>query len=408
MPIGNIEPTPFHPDEPPFVCVKLNKHWIPYLIGALKPLKYPEYWAGTLEQNRQARWDTNNLIWRLMIAVECGEDEVTIDYCCEDMPRERRVNPITLQFEISFDGGETWLPDPEGLDGQIVEQPPPVTSGVSATKCDAATNGKQHIEDIIASVHTNLATGGTILSFALAVAEAILAIILFFASAGALAALATALATACWAAFQGVYNIGLTAFDDYWTSDERDKILCALYCNISDNGSFDQVGYDKFLSDWKADATPSLAFNAVFTATKAVGLKGLNNMCSYGEAADADCSDCECNEPCDLSHWSIDPSGDGSNGTIDSFDEGTGDLIISSTIPKSDGRYYVVFSTSRVYGANSGCYCNTNLTCNFTDRGTAWEAAIPSGGLMQNHCVNHVGVVHDAPFTETINFGDCP
>jgi hypothetical protein len=45
---------------------------------------------------------------------------------------------------------------------------------------------------------------------------------------------------------------------------------------------------------------------------------------------------------------------------------------------------------------------------NFEDKGVAWQAAIPSGGLMQNHCVNHFGLVQNAPFTQTINLGDCP
>lgn len=408
MPIGTIPPNPEHPDDPPFVCVKVNKSWIPYLIGALRPLKYPEYWAGTLEQNRQARWDTNNLIYMLMTSVECGDDPMVIDYCCEDRPKSQRYNPITLQLEISFDGGETWLEDPGSVDSVLIEQPPPVTAGVSGTKCDAATNGKEHIEDYIAACSNQLAEASSILDFAIAVAEAIIALILFLFSGPALAALITTLVGAIYAAARGAFSLGQTAFDAYWTSDERDKILCALYCNISDDGSFDSVGYDKFLSDWKAEATPSLAFNMVFTTIKAIGLKGLNNLCSYGLAADEDCSDCECDETCDLSHWSVDPSDDNTNGHIDSYDVGTGDIVLSSTLPKSDGKYYVVFSTSRLYGANSGCFCNTNLTCNFEDKGVAWSPAIPSGGLMQNHCVNHVGLVHDDPFTETINFGDCP
>jgi hypothetical protein len=408
MPAEKMQPTPYHPDDEPLVCVRLNAFWIPYLVGALKPMRYPEYWLGTLEENRQARRDTGNLIYQLETFVECGDDPMAVNYCCVERVIERRINPLTLQLEISIDGGDTWTQDPQSPITTLIAQPPPVTAGVMDDKCDAATNGQQHIEDIIQATSTNLETAGTVAELAIAICEAILGIILYVASAGALAPLAIALATAFWAALTGVFELGLEGFNAYWTSIERDKILCNLYCNLSDDGSFDQVGYDKFLTDWKNDATPSIAFNMVYSAVKAVGLKGMNNMCAYGNVGEGDCSSCDCEEPCELSHWSIDPSEDNTNGQIDSFDVETGDLVLSSTIAKSDGKYYIVVSTSRVYGANTGCFCNTNVVANFEDKGVAWQAAIPSGGLMQNHCVNHFGLVQNAPFTQTINLGDCP
>jgi hypothetical protein len=290
----------------------------------------------------------------------------------------------------------------------VTEIPPPVTAGVSANKCEAAGNGKIHIEDIITNVH-NAKTGDLSLTdFIIAIATGLMGLIALWLSAGALALAVIEIFTAIFAAIHGVREMDITAFDDYWTSDERHKILCALYCTIGEDGRFTDAQYANFLNKWKTDAIGGDAFEGVYAQVQVIGRTGLNNLCAYGEGAGTDCTDCECFDPCDLSQWSVDPSDDGTNGVIDSFDMEAGTITVSSTSPKSDGKYYVVFSTSRLHGANSGCYCNSNLTCNFTDRGTAWEPEILSGGLMQNHCVNHVGLVHDDPFTDTISFGECP
>ena len=227
--------------------------------------------------------------------------------CCGDGDGSQvvlhQIDPITLQLEISTDEGETWKPDPESPVNQIAIQPAPVISGVSATKCDAASNGKQHIEDLIAGCHANLETAESVFDLAVGVMTAVLTLAVAYFSGGTLATAAASLATAIWGAAHGAFELGIEAFDAYWTSDERDKILCCLYCNIGEDGSFDQAGYDGFMADWLAQATPSLAYNFVRNALKVVGLTGLNNFCSYGESADGDCSDCEC--ACDTDLWNI-------------------------------------------------------------------------------------------------------
>jgi hypothetical protein len=224
--------------------------------------------------------------------------------CCDGSTQviEHRVSPTTGQLEISTDGGITWIPDPESpINTTVTEWPAPVTSGVSATKCDAATNGKQHIEDLIAGSSEWLETAGTILELAVGVCTALL-VLIAAGSVGTLAPAAAALATAIWAAAAAALEIGKTAFDAYWDSVERDKITCALFCTIGDDGSFTEAQYNAFLSKWTADATPSPAFNLVLSTLKAGGRKGLNNLCSYGSAAEADCSDCNCGN-CDFSAW---------------------------------------------------------------------------------------------------------
>lgn len=217
--------------------------------------------------------------------------------CCCDTTEQvilHQVNPTTNQLEISTDGGETWTPDPESpINTVVTAWPPPVTTGISNTKCDAATNGKQHIEDLIAGTSVWLETAGTVFELAVGVCTALLALITA-ASGFTLAAPAAALATAIWAAGAAALEIGKAAFDAYWDSIERDKITCALYCNIGEDGAFTDAGYAAFISDWSQNAIPSPAFNVVLSSIKAGGVKGLNNLCAYGASADEDCSDCDC------------------------------------------------------------------------------------------------------------------
>lgn len=297
MPIGDIQPPVAFPDDEPLVCVAINAEWIPYLIGALRPMRYPEYWSGTLEENRHARRAVANLLDQLMQAEEC-DNVTTIINCCPEEETIKRFNPITGETEISKDGGTTWEVDPHSIQTQIVMQPSPVDTGTAANKCDAATNGWEHIEDIIAGVSDNLATAGTVFELAVAVAEIILVVAIALITGGAGSAIAIEIAALIWGAATAAFEAGKEAFDAYWTQEERDKILCALYCTIGDTGQFTDAQYQSFLARWRTDATPSVAFNMVISSVMAVGVAGLNNLCSYGNHADADCAACDCN-PCE-------------------------------------------------------------------------------------------------------------
>jgi len=379
MPIGEIEPTPIHPDEPPFVCIQINPAWIPYLIGVLKPMRYPEYWSGTLEENRQARFDSNNLINQIMQAEEC-DDMVVVNCCCQNTVILHQVNPVTLQLEISIDNGETWQPDPESAVNTAVAQPPPVPAGISATKCDAATNGASHIGDIIIGCSEQLETALTIFELAVGVCEILLGLALIIISGGlatpAVIAAATALAGAIWAAATAVFNMGKAAFDTYWTQDEKDKILCALYCAIGDNGALTQAEYDQFINKWKSLSTPSPAFNFVLQAVLAIGLTGLNNLCAYGNAANADCSSCDC--AC-TTGWELSHPEQGDTMTIvgDKLELTTGNIGL-------DGKYHVTIQRSA--GCNEGCHLD----------GTQTE--IISGGDGYFQCYWNVGACGENDF----------
>lgn len=395
-------------DECPLFCIAVNDEWLSHIIGALDVLDQADTWKGTFEQIQDARNQVRELIAAFM-----GDDPMNC--CCGDsdstptQPILHRINPDTLQLEISNDGGLTWYPDPDSPIADIIAQPPPVTSGVSETKCDAATNGKQHIEDIIAGTSDNLDTAISVFDFAVAVAGIILAIVIALITGGAGAPAAITIAGVIWGAASAAFNLGKTAFDDYWTTDERDKILCALYCHIGDDGSFDDSGYGAFLADWKSRSTPSVAFNMIYSSVTATGIVGLNNMCSYGNAADADCSACNCD--CDPANW------DATVGTIiDPLHEGY--ITVQSELIDDSGlmRQWAVLETG-----------NNDLCCQVLDviyerDGVSHDpfsqlrkdcGSDEIGSFPVGACVHWVASrLHESdsatPFTMSVLFGACP
>lgn len=390
------------------ILIPNDPHWIGLVSGALLPYTYPSEWeqrGGITAEQAASRWlEMLNQYW--MSQCE-GDDGMPCEGGCPEVLR--RINPDTLAMEISTDGGSTWQNDPQSPMAGVFAQPPPVPAGISSTKCDAATNGKQHIEDLIAGCSNNLETAISVFDLAVAVCTIILDIVISLLSGGALAAAATALAAAIWGAAHAAFELGKTAFDANWTTDERDKILCALFCNIGEDGSFTLAGYNGFLAKWQADATPGPAFNFVFSTVKAVGLKGLNNMCAYGEAADADCSSCDCG--CDVTLWDLSYTGNRKFGKVDDIDPGAGTLTVSTDLVNDDGHFYIDIRTP---AADNCCVVDHIEIISGSYSQDAWQlcgSEFDPGGLSAGslgaQCINHYQSRGDAPYTLKLFFIDC-
>jgi len=337
------------------VCVSFACDFIPYLLGLLEIYRWPDRFSGTPEEQAHSAGLFRELMEVLAMAC-CGDGTSSITQIVL-----HQVNSITLALEISVDGGQTWTPDPNGIPAQITEQVPAVTSGVSANKCDAASNGKQHLEDWIAGVSTAFDVYGTFFEWGVQVILVIAGIILWLLSAGALTVAEIAVIEAIAGALHGVFSAGKSYWDEYWTSDERDKLLCALYCNIGDDGSFDDSGQQRVISSLQSDLTTGPAKILMIAMLGLIGRQGLNNMCSYGASAEADCTSCGCDTCGD--DWVIGSrfnAGGAPIGHIDSFgvDEDTGRwyFVVSSRPDGFDSE--AVFLTS---GDSNNC-CNVNAS----------------------------------------------
>ena len=350
MPIGTIIPPPMHPDEEPFVCVRINQFWIPYIIGLLRPAKFPEYWSGTLAENQNARRDVQNLIALFQELDPCAEGEGgTVTNCCVEIQIINRINVATGGMEQSSDGGVTWHPSPNSPVSVIVEPPPPVTSGVAGTKCDAATNAMAQIQGWIDHVSVAFDTAIALFDFALLVAAAILDAILLILSAGELSVVEAQIIAGIGAILSAVWNGGKTLFVDYWTPDVKDTILCQLYCHIGTDGSFDETQFQALRVGLSANLPPGLAKNLFLAWVGVTGKQGMNSMAASGATAEADCSDCSCG--CDWATWDVWVAG----GTLGSRSHGH--ITIGSTDGGDGWHYASVFS-----GDPTRCCCNVVIS----------------------------------------------
>lgn len=318
--------------------------------------------------------------------------------CCYDVVEHRVTSGGEMQVRVN--GGD-WQTDPNDPRKTGISLPPPVMDATH-TKCDAATNGRQHFEDYIAGVSSEL--GGTTNVYVLALALAALIVALFFGQVEAIPPIAAFIITA----LPALIGLGQAAWDAYWTSDELDVILCALFCNMGDDGQLDEAGFSAFKAYLVTNLTPGVAADALLAQIDAIGLVGVNNMCAYGSSADADCSGCPCTGSCDLDNWDVLTGFGDIFGVITSRNPSTGELVIETTGVNTNGLYYIDMSISQNHDPGLGCFCNSNITGSFALQGEAHSNTFGHSGSMLNQCVNHVQVSASAPFSLTFSFGECP
>lgn len=380
------------------ICVRYNPAWSPVLAAACDQLLQFTTWAGDDDAKKLAVSRATNLKILLQTPVECSD----MSGCCTDVILHR-INPETGRPEISTNEGETWIPDPLDPSFTAVALPPPIMDD-HHTECDAATNGKQHIEDIISKTSDELGSGGVLLTIGLEIAVFILGLIL--APEVSIPAMLPAIITAVGAAFA----LGQAGFDAYWTSDNRDIILCALFCHIGADGQFTSGGYDAAIGEMDTNLPASPAKEMVLSAIRAAGLTGLNNMCSYGSSADADCSACDCGTCVD--NWDLSFPSDPIFGSITAKSEVEQSLTLVSGTVNGDGRYYVDIRTP---DADTCClYDHQVLLSGSLDQagwqecGSVFDTGGLTVGLIVGHCVNHIQLRGTAPFTIKVFFIECP
>jgi hypothetical protein len=408
MPQPPLTPPPCHPDEPPFVCIQINTSWIPYIIGLLRPAKFPEYWSGTLDENRNARRDVQNLIDQFQVMESCED----MTNCCLDLYIIQRVNVDTGNVEISIDGGTTWQPAPGSLPTKIIEPAPPVTSGTSATKCDAATNAMEQVQGWIDHVTLAFDIAAGLVDFAIAVASAILDAILLILSEGALTAAEAQIIAIITGAITAIWEGGKAIFADYWTPEIKDDILCSLYCTIGEDGHFTDAQFAAFRQKISAKL-PGGAAKALFLGfIGSVGRQGLNAMAASGNSALADCAHCACDDDC-ASSWA---SADISNrtwGKIVARDSVAGSIDIESDLLATDSFYYCVIKTPTDMDC---CIFDHSIGNPTPDDGTgaAWvECGVTQDlshltfGIASGHCVNLLVWKSTAPFQIRVFFTPC-
>jgi len=212
--------------------------------------------------------------------------------CCYDVVEHRVTSDGKMQIRVNGGG---WIDDPNDPRTTAVTFPP-ITLDAHHTKCDAASNVNEHFNDIISGTSEELGGAGSLVEIAIAIAAIIFALFIAPESIPALVPLILPLVA-------GLLFLGQAAWDAYFDSAARDKILCAIYCSIEDDGTFTAAGYAKLLGKLRTNLTAGPARDMFVDLVSRIGLVGMNDYAAIGTSADADCSACDC--ACEIDNWAV-------------------------------------------------------------------------------------------------------
>lgn len=316
-----VTPPTVDPDAGDMICVTYSREWTAVLMAACGQLQQFASWTGDSDAKKLAVDRATNLAILLQTDIGCD-----MSGCCHELVESRVTSDGGL--EIRIDGGE-WIPDPS--DPRVTAPLyPPLTFDDHHTKCDAATNVAEHLNDVITETSDQLGGTGSILEIATVIVAAIFALFIAPESLPVLVPLILPLISA-------ILFLGQAAFDAYFDSTVHDEILCAIYCTIGDDGTFTDAQYSALIAKLTTDLPASAAKDYFVQIVGRIGLVGMNDYASIGTSADADCSSCDCG--CDLDNWAVfignEVSRDATTITVDSvvagdFGSGQSGVIIES------------------------------------------------------------------------------
>lgn len=275
------------------LCIPKNRDHMAAFFGALYQLTVWQSWQ---EDDAHSGAILARVWWRYfqswnrtMNDIDCEDG---MSQCCVEPSITKRINPDTGQTEQSTDNGATWSPASGGLPQYIVQPPPPITSGVSATKCDAATNVRSQVSEWVDKVGVDFDTATSLVDFSIVVFEAILIAVVTFLTAGTLTAAQAAVLPTIGAALHAAWTAGKTVFVSYWVAEKLDIVLCAAYNHIAEDGSFNDSQFGAFWAECNGLLPPSPAKMLFMGFLSSVGATGVSSMAATGKNADSDCGKC--------------------------------------------------------------------------------------------------------------------
>jgi len=205
--------------------------------------------------------------------------------CCCPEPNGQRFN-ADGSSSVTYDGGETWVPNPDDPRTTAPQLPPPTTPPGDDTKCKAANNVLQQMKDAQSEFSNNLESGKNLLQLALAIAGVIALVFFTGGAASFLVPIALELAA-------GILTITKADYDAMFTTGVWDYVLCTVYCNMGENGDFSQSNFNEIMAKFDTHFSGNLAltFSGIMQGWQLIGLQ---NAARIPSTSNLDCSGCNC------------------------------------------------------------------------------------------------------------------
>lgn len=298
-----IDAPPVTPDasgEQLSLCI--NRQYLPYLLGAIAPLTFPDFYNGDSDAQALAANYFQQVWFMLLTAGECP---LPFDV------RQNEENPCIL--EKSEDGGATWTPfadlthcAPNLIIGQSggleistdngttytpieggTPAPQPTPPEGQSQKCIAAQNGVNVMVALYQQTVTYFNDGVNVIIVVTGVIS-LIAIMLLLPED---------------------FPFALTAFTELWgfmttivafefSSDDQKTFLCDLLCAMTiDGAGVASVNFTQVVDavDGRWGLTEINQWTLISYLLQIIGSQGLNASLAVQSATTADCTDCPCN-----------------------------------------------------------------------------------------------------------------
>ena len=286
---GYLIPDEIDPEENICVCVPVPKDWghINAFLGQMTELAKWLTWEkdGTDSAVRTAR--------RWMEITECVIEEINCIMStgcgcgCDDRePIGQRINEDGF-LEVTYDG-ITWEEQRAG-DTRFSNPILPPTAGADGAikRCQAANSVTTGLEQKQAEDHAKLVAGATFADFVAGMVGFLVGVgVITGGISAVLAVITTAIAAL-------LANVSAAIFDGWFTPATWDELLCIVYCNTLDDGSYTEQNWQ----DIRAQVASEIggdAGNWIAQHILGLGTVGLTNLARQQLPGTRTCDLCEC------------------------------------------------------------------------------------------------------------------
>ena len=206
--------------------------------------------------------------------------------CCPE-PTARRYNAAG-ELEVSYDGGQTWQPDPQG-DPRVSAPTLPPLPGADGDdkKCAGANNVVNNLKNHVDRI-TGDASGWASLT-------ALIGLLMELAVAIGVTAAFPPLTILLMAFAAALLVFGREALAAAMTTEVWDEFRCTIYCHLDDTGAIDATGVEAIKAEIN-DKWAGVANVYLWNTVQTIGAVGLTNFARTSTEPHVSCEECQCGD----------------------------------------------------------------------------------------------------------------